>query len=83
MVDFKTDRVTAEETLQRAELYRPQLQAYSDALSRIMEKPVSQRILYFSGAARKFLCKRCENACICGKYVLSSQLRLWVCHGDK
>ena len=47
VVDFKTDRVTAEETLQRAELYRPQLQAYSDALSRIMEKPVSQRILYF------------------------------------
>ena len=47
MVDFKTDRVTAEETLQRAELYRSQLQAYSDALSRIMEKPVSQRVLYF------------------------------------
>ena len=47
VVDFKTDRVTVEETLQRAELYRPQLQAYSDALSRIMEKPVSQRILYF------------------------------------
>ena len=47
VVDFKTDRVTAEEALQRAELYRPQLQAYSDALSRIMEKPVSQRILYF------------------------------------
>ena len=47
VVDFKTDRVTAEETLQRAELYRPQLQAYSDALSRIMEKPVSQRVLYF------------------------------------
>ena len=47
VVDFKTDRVTAEETLQRAELYRPQLQAYSDALSRIMEKPVARRVLYF------------------------------------
>ena len=47
VVDFKTDRVTEEETLQRAELYRSQLQAYSDALSRIMEKPVSQRVLYF------------------------------------
>ena len=47
VVDFKTDRVTAEETLRRAELYRSQLQAYSDALSRIMEKPVSQRVLYF------------------------------------
>lgn len=47
VVDFKTDRVTVEEAPQRAELYRSQLQAYSDALSRIMEKPVSQRILYF------------------------------------
>ena len=31
----------------RAEAYRGQLQAYSDALSRIMEKPVTRRVLYF------------------------------------
>lgn len=47
VVDFKTDRVTAEEAPARAEIYRGQLQAYSDALSRIMEMPVERRVLYF------------------------------------
>ena len=47
VVDFKTDRVTAQEAPARAEVYRGQLQAYSDALSRIMEKPVARRVLYF------------------------------------
>ena len=47
VVDFKTDRVTAQEAPRRAEVYRGQLQAYSDALSRIMEKPVARRVLYF------------------------------------
>jgi hydroxylamine reductase (hybrid-cluster protein) len=42
-----TDRVTAEEAPARAEIYRGQLQAYSDALSRIMEMPVERRVLYF------------------------------------
>ena len=45
--DFKTDRVTAAEASQRAEAYRPQLDAYAGALSRILEKPVTERILYF------------------------------------
>ena len=48
MVDFKTDRVfTAEEVRDRAEVYRPQLEAYSLALTRVLEKPVVRRILYF------------------------------------
>lgn len=47
VVDFKTDRVTAEEAPARAEIYLGQLQAYSDALSRIMEMPVERRVLYF------------------------------------
>lgn len=47
VVDFKTDRVTAEEAPARAEIYRGQLQAYSDALSRIMKMPVERRVLYF------------------------------------
>ena len=47
VVDFKTDRVTAEEAPARAEIYRGQLQAYSDALSRLMEMPVERRVLYF------------------------------------
>ena len=46
VVDFKTDRVTAEEAPARAEIYRGQLQAYSDALSRIMEMPVERRVMY-------------------------------------
>ena len=47
VVDFKTDRVTAAEASQRAEAYRPLLDAYAGALSRILEKPVTERILYF------------------------------------
>ncbi len=48
VVDFKTDRVfTAEEVRDRAEVYRPQLEAYSLALTRVLEKPVVRRILYF------------------------------------
>ena len=47
VVDFKTDRVTAAEASQRAEAYRPQLDAYAGALSRILEKPVTERVLYF------------------------------------
>ena len=53
VVDFKTDRVTAQEAPERAEVYRGQLQAYSDALSRIMEKPVAARILYFFRCGRE------------------------------
>ena len=47
VVDFKTDRVQTAEVQQRAEVYRAQLDAYAGALSRILEKPVTERILYF------------------------------------
>ena len=47
IVDFKTDRVTQDSVAQRAEHYRPQLEAYSEALSRIYELPVKKRLLYF------------------------------------
>ena len=48
MVDFKTDRVfSAWEVRQRAEHYRPQLEAYSQALERVLEKKVTRRALYF------------------------------------
>ena len=47
ILDFKTDRVT-EETLQnRAEHYRPQVEAYAEAISRIYEMPVKEKLLYF------------------------------------
>ena len=47
VVDFKTDRVSGEALRRRAEQYRPQLTAYSDALTRVLERPVTRRVLYF------------------------------------
>jgi len=47
VVDFKTDYVTEETIAQRAEYYRPQLETYSEALSRIYEQPVKAKYLYF------------------------------------
>lgn len=50
VIDFKTDMVKPGQTSQRAEVYRPQLEAYGVALERIFRKPVRQRILYFLAA---------------------------------
>jgi len=48
VVDFKTDYVrTQQEMEQRAEHYRPQLEAYSLALEQVLEKRVVRRVLYF------------------------------------
>ncbi len=47
VIDFKTDRVTAGHEAVSAEHYRPQLEAYSMALSRIFGMPVEKRILYY------------------------------------
>ena len=47
VVDFKTDRVFGEDVRRRAEHYRPQLEAYSAALERVLEKKVVRRVLYF------------------------------------
>lgn len=47
VVDFKTDRVRPETVAARAEEYRPQLEAYSLALSRVMELPVKEKLLCF------------------------------------
>ncbi len=53
IVDFKTDHVfTQEEVLRRAEHYRPQIEAYSMALERVLEKPVHRKILYFLAPGR-------------------------------
>ncbi len=47
IVDFKTDRVS-DDTLDRsAAQYRPQLDTYAEALSRIYELPVKEKYLYF------------------------------------
>ena len=48
VVDFKTDALrTREEIRRRAEEYRPQLEAYSLALERVLERKVVRRVLYF------------------------------------
>ena len=47
VVDFKTDRVFGADVRPRAEEYRPQLETYSTALERILERRVGKRVLYF------------------------------------
>ena len=47
VVDFKTDRVRGEVLLRRAEEYRPQLEAYAQALGEITGKPVGRKVLWF------------------------------------
>ena len=47
ILDFKTDKVN-EQTLEKTvDRYRPQVQTYAQALSRIYETPVKQSFLYF------------------------------------
>ncbi len=46
IVDFKTDRVYGDPARKAAD-YTPQLEAYAQALSRIFEKPVREKYLYF------------------------------------
>lgn len=47
LVDLKTDHFAAAELNEKIELYRPQLALYADAISRIHQRPVTQRWLHF------------------------------------
>ena len=47
IIDFKADRVTEDSAAAVAERYRPQVEIYCDALSRIYELPVKKKYLYF------------------------------------
>ena len=47
VVDFKSDRVPPGGERARAEEYRPQLAAYSQALSAILGRPVNRQVLWF------------------------------------
>ena len=47
VIDFKTDAVTEWTALRRAEEYRPQLEAYAEALSQVLGAPVERRVLWF------------------------------------
>ena len=46
-MDFKTDRIKPGQEREAGEKYRPQLDAYADALSRIFALPVTEKLLYF------------------------------------
>ena len=47
VVDFKSDRIAPGGEKARAEEYRPQLEAYSRALSAILDRPVRRKVLWF------------------------------------
>ena len=47
IIDFKTDRVTKETVGDVSEKYRPQIEGYANALSRIYRMPVKSALLYF------------------------------------
>ena len=47
VIDFKTDHVNHETVFEAAEQYRSQVEIYANALSRIFEKPIREKILYF------------------------------------
>lgn len=47
VVDFKTDHVFGDALSERARRYRQQLEAYALALGKVLEKEVTEKILYF------------------------------------
>jgi ATP-dependent helicase/nuclease subunit A len=52
LVDFKTDRVRADELPAKAKLYSPQLKLYARALAKIYSRPVTHGWLHFLSARR-------------------------------
>ncbi len=52
IVDFKTDYVTEDTLPVVAERYRPQVEAYCDAMAKIYHRPVKKALLYFFGMNR-------------------------------
>jgi ATP-dependent helicase/nuclease subunit A len=47
LLDFKTDRVSADDLAEKAKMYEPQLNLYARALERIYNRPVTERRLHF------------------------------------
>ena len=47
VLDFKTDYVTEESLFDTVSRYRTQVEAYAGALTRIFEKPIKEKYLYF------------------------------------
>ena len=52
LVDYKTDRVTADTVAQRAAFYRPQIDIYRTQLQRLTKRPVTAAYLVFLSAER-------------------------------
>lgn len=53
VIDFKTDKVTENTVLEKAEEYRLQVMAYADALSQIYRLPIKRAVLYFLRIGRE------------------------------
>lgn len=49
LVDFKTDRISADQITERAEQYKTQIHYYAQAAGKILTKPVIGAYLYFLG----------------------------------
>ncbi len=47
VIDFKTDYVSEDTVMNRAQHYVPQVEAYAQALERIYQKPIKKAVLYF------------------------------------
>lgn len=47
LVDFKSDRITLQETEKRAKSYEDQIAVYARALQEIIGKPVARRLIWF------------------------------------
>jgi ATP-dependent helicase/nuclease subunit A len=56
LLDFKTDRVKPGMEEERAERYRPQMEAYAFALAAMTGKPVTERVLVFLSTGREIYC---------------------------
>lgn len=52
VIDFKTDRTTEQTLPNLLERYRPQVDTYAEALSRIYEMPIKERYLYLFALER-------------------------------
>ena len=59
IIDYKTDRVSSDAAVERAQTYSKQLEAYAYAAQRMTGKPVRECVLYFlySGETVKSSCK--------------------------
>lgn len=47
LIDYKTDRVSAESAQRRSEMYRIQTDYYARGLSAVLGAPVTEKYLYF------------------------------------